>query len=178
MLIELDTLINNLHVNVDITITLTVALMGLRKWLLRPYLKAMEDQSKELLKLKAEVERLNVELREILKTLNEKADKDDLKDVRLRLNSLEKTLDNIITKIEGVEIGLQGDQLLTSDEAKKELILRLIREGYNTPKELKAMVPFGNKKLYEILKELEQKGLIRKIKKKRKVVYIAEEAAY
>ncbi|MCD6445965.1 helix-turn-helix transcriptional regulator [Candidatus Bathyarchaeota archaeon] len=42
----------------------------------------------------------------------------------------------------------------------------------------KSMIPFGNKKLYEILTELEREGLIKKLKKKRKVYYIAEEEAY
>jgi len=166
--------------------------MGIRSWLLKPYLETLEAQSKELSNLKARVGTLEAELkalkednirvrdelREVLKALNEKADKADIQDLRLRLNSLMKTLDGLIMKIESLEIGLQGDHLLTDDEAKKELILRLIREGYNTPKELKTMVPFGNKKLYEVLKELEHEGLIKKLKKKRKVVFVIEEGAY
>ena len=163
--------------------------MGIREWLLKPYL---EKTSKDLSDLKVRVDTLEAELkalkednirvrdelREVLRALNEKADKADIQDLRLRLNSLMKTLDGLIMKIEGLEIGLQGDHLLTDDEAKKELILRLIREGYNTPKELKAMVPFGNKKLYEVLRELEREGLIKKLKKRRKVIYVAEEGAY
>lgn len=78
-------------------------------------------------------------------------------------------------KIEGLEISLQGDHLLSGNEAKKELILQLIREGYNTPKELKAMAPFGNKKLYAILKRLEAKGKLRKLRKKRRVHYVLVE---
>lgn len=163
--------------------------MGLRSWFLGFDPKEMERKFKEMEKkitylenslklLKLELKEVAQTHRQILMNLNDKADKDDLKDVRLRLNSLTQTLDNLIMKIEGLEISLQRDQILTDDEAKKELILRLIREGYNTPKELKSMVPFGNKKLYEILTELEKKGLIKKLKKKRKVVYIAEEEAY
>jgi len=163
--------------------------MGLRSWILGFDPKEVEGKFKEMEKkitylenslklIKLELKEVTQTHRQILMNLNEKADKDDLKDVRLRLNSLTQTLDNLIMKIEGLEISLQRDQILTDDEAKKELILRLIREGYNTPKELKSMVPFGNKKLYEILTELEKKGLIKKLKKKRKVVYIAEEEAY
>lgn len=145
--------------------------MGLREWILKPYLdrlKVMEN----------EVRTLRDDLKDVLKALNEKADRDDIKDLRLRLNSLEKSLDNLITKMEAFEIGLQRDQILADDEAKKELVLRLIRQGYDTPKRLKEVVPFGNKKLYEILKELERQGLIKTLKKKRKVIYIAEEEAY
>ena len=152
--------------------------MGIREWILKPYLQRLQTLEDEVKSLREDNLKVRDELRDLLKALNEKADKDDLKDVRLRLNSLMKTLDSLITKIEGLEIGLQRDQILTDDEAKKELILRLIREGYNAPKELKAMVPFGNKKLYEILTELERKGLIKKLKKKRKVVYVAEGEAY
>jgi len=59
------------------------------------------------------------ELQGLLKVLNDKADKDDLKDVRLRLNSLMQTLDNLIMRMEGLEISLQRDQILTHDEDKK-----------------------------------------------------------
>ena len=152
--------------------------MGLREWILKPYLdklKALEDQVKTLNENNLKV---RDELQGLLKALNNKADKDDLKDVRLRLNSLMQTLDSLIMKMEGLEISLQRDQILADDEAKKELVIRLVREGYNTPKGLKSMVPFGNKKLYEILSELEKEGLIKTLKKKRKIVYVAEEEAY
>jgi len=159
--------------------------MGIREWILKPYLEYLEQQSKELSNLKAEVEglkesnlKMRDELQGLLKALNDKADKDDLKDVRLRLNSLMQTLDNLIMKMEGLEISLQRDQILTHDEGKKELVIRLIKQGYNTPKGLKSMVPFGNKKLYEILSELEKEGLIKTLKKKRKVYYITEEEVY
>ncbi len=152
--------------------------MGLRNWLLRPYLERLQALEAELKSLREDNLKVRDELREVLKILNEKAEKDDLKDLRLRLNSIEYTLDSFIRQVEALEISLKGDRLLADDKTKEELILHLIREGYNTPKELKAMVPFGNKKLYEILKELEQKGLVRKIKKKRKVYYVAEEEAY
>ena len=159
--------------------------MGIREWILKPYLDELEQQSRELSNLKAEVKglkesnlKMRDELQGLLKALNDKADKDDLKDVRLRLNSLMQTLDSLIMKMEGLEISLQRDQILADDEAKKELVLKLIKEGYNTPKGLKSMVPFGNKKLYEILSELEKQGLIKTLKKKRKVYYILEEEAY
>lgn len=152
--------------------------MGLRSWLLKPYLERLQALEDEVKDLKENSHDVRNELQDILKALNEKADKDDLKDVRLRVNSLMQSLDSIIMKMEGLEISLQRDQILADDEAKKELVLKLIREGYNTPKGLKSMVPFGNKKLYEILSELEKQGLIKTLKKKRKVYYILEEEAY
>ena len=89
-----------------------------------------------------------------------------------------QTLDSLIMKMEGLEISLQRDQILADDEDKKELVIRLIREGYDTPKGFKSMVPFGNKKLYEILTELEKEGLTKKLKKKQKVFYVTGEEAY
>ena len=152
--------------------------MGLREWLLKPYLERLKFLEDEVKGLKEDNLKVRDELQGVLKALNDKADKDDIKDVRLRINSLMKALDSLIMKIEGLEISLQRGQTLADDEAKKELVLRLIREGYNTPKGLKSMVPFGNKKLYEILRELERDGLIKTLKKKRKVYYITEEEAY
>jgi len=152
--------------------------LGLREWLFKPYLERLQALEDEVKDLKENSHDVRNELQDILKALNEKADKDDLKDVRLRVNSLMQSLDSIIMKMEGLEISLQRDQILADDEAKKELVLKLIREGYNTPKGLKSMVPFGNKKLYEILSELEKQGLIKTLKKKRKVYYILEEEAY
>jgi len=152
--------------------------MGLREWILKPYLDKLEALEGEVKSLKENYHNVRNDIQDILKALNEKADKDDLKDVRLRLNSLMQSLDSIIMKMEGLEISLERDQILSDDEAKKELVLRLIREGYNTPKGLKSMVPFGNKKLYEILSELKKKSLIKTLKKKRKAVYISEEDAY
>ena len=100
--------------------------MGIREWLFKPYLEYLEQQSRELSNLKAEVKALkenNLKMRDefqgLLKALNNKADKDDLKDVRLRLNSLMQTLDNLIMRMEGLEISLQRDQILTHDEDKK-----------------------------------------------------------
>lgn len=176
--------------------------MGLREWILKPYLdklqaleqevkaldarlQALDDVSRkvdvmeERLKvMENEVRTLRDDLKDVLKALNDKANKDDLKDLRIRLNSLEKALDNIITRMEAQEIILKGEEILSDKEAQKELVLKLIREGYNQPSRILEMVPFGAKRLYEILDELEKNLLIKKIKKKRKVYYIAEEEAY
>ena len=179
-------LLSNLYINITLSTTELVRIVvGFRRWIIGidpDEVKALESKVEileaELKALKEDNIKVHDELREVLKVLNEKADKVDIQDLRLRFNSFMKTLDSLIMKIESLEIGLQGDHLLADDEAKKELILRLIREGYNTPKELKTMVPFGNKKLYEVLKELEREGLIKKLKKRRKVVFVIEEGTY
>ena len=176
----INNVINSLHVNLtlDITVTVAVTLMGIRSWLLKPYLERMEALEAELKALKEEDLKVRDELREVLRALNEKADKADLKDVRMRLNSLEKALDNIITRMEAQEIILKREEIISDKDAQKELVLRLIREGYTQPTKILGMAPFGSKRLYEILKELEAERLIKKIKKKRKVYYVAEEGAY
>ncbi|RLF79801.1 hypothetical protein DRN44_08285 [Thermococci archaeon] len=154
--------------NLSITLIINPGRISVRKVEIKAEVKGLKESN---LKVRDELQGL-------LKALNDKADKDDLKDVRLRLNSLIQTLDSLIMKMEGLEISLQRDQILADDEDKKELVIRLIREGYNTPKGLKSMVPFGNKKLYEIPTELEREGLTKTLKKKRKVYYITEAEVY
>jgi len=100
-------------------------------------LRARVEQVEKLrVKLGLTEEKLRAELLEVLKALDRKADKPDLEDVRLRLNSLMKTLDALTQQIETLNISLKRDQILATEEGQKELILRLIREGYNTPSEL------------------------------------------
>ncbi|WP_456328630.1 helix-turn-helix domain-containing protein [Archaeoglobus sp.] len=161
--------------------------MGLRSWLLGfdpEEVKALKAEVKELrarveqveklrVKLGLTEEKLRAEILEVLKALDRKADKVDLEDVRLRLNSLMKTLDALTQQIEALNISLKRDQILATEERQKELILRLILEGYNTPSELKRVAPFGSKKLYEILRELEREGLVEKIKRGRRVYYVS-----
>ena len=124
--------------------------MSLRRWLLGfdpnevkalkaevEDLRARVEQVEKLrVKLGLTEEKLRAELLEVLKALDRKADKPDLEDVRLRLNSLMKTLDALTQQIETLNISLKRDQILATEEGQKELILRLIREGYNTPSEL------------------------------------------
>ena len=159
--------------------------MGIRRWILgidpdevKALASRVEALEAEVKTLKEENIKVRDELHDVLKALNEKAEKDDIKDVRMRLNSLEKALDNIITRMEAQEIILRREEILSDKDAQKELVLRLIREGYTQPTKILDMVPFGSKRLYEILKELEAERLIKKIKKKRKVYYVAEEEAY
>ena len=61
--------------------------MGLREWLFKPYLERLQALEDEVKDLKENSHDVRNELQDILKALNEKADKDDLKDVRLRVNS-------------------------------------------------------------------------------------------
>jgi len=172
--------------------------LGLLRWLLGFDPDDLRRELAELERLKAEVEdlrarveqaeklrvklgltedKLRAEILEVLKALDRKADKADLEDVRLRLNSLMKTLDSLAQQIEALNISLKRDQFLATGEGQKELILRLIREGYNTPSELKRVAPFGSKKLYEILRELEREGLVEKIKRGRRVYYVSSAEA-
>jgi len=152
--------------------------LGLRSWLLGDYAKrieALETLVKELKDSQAEILK---ELKDIHKALGSKANYDDIKDLRLRLNNVIQSLESLQSQIESLSLWSQREQILESDVAKKDLVLRLISKGYDTPKELKVMVPFGSKKLYEILRELERDGLIKTIKIKRRVYYKLKEEAY
>ncbi|NPB03990.1 MAG: hypothetical protein GXO39_06210 [Thermotogae bacterium] len=163
--------------------------VGIRSWLLKPYLEALEAQSKELSNLKAKVEDLKERLRS-LEDLRQKVEVmeerlrafDNLieqeKDTRIWLRSLMKELEEVKLELEAIKLGSAPEQSLEmgfSEEDEKQLVLALIRKGAHSPSELKRLVPFGVGKLYRILKELEKEGLIRNVGKKRNRKYIPAE---
>ena len=163
--------------------------MGIRSWLLKPYLEVLETQTKELSNLKAEVEDLKERLRSVedlrrkVEVMEERLRAfDNLieqeKDNRIWLRSLMKELEEVKLELEAIKLGSAPEQSLEmrfSEEDEKQLVLALIRKGAHSPSELKQLVPFGVGKLYRILKELEKEGLIRNVGKKRNRKYIPAE---
>jgi DNA repair exonuclease SbcCD ATPase subunit len=167
-----------------------VAIVGIREWLVRPYLEALDNQAKNLSNLKAEVEDLKARLQalddvsrkveileERLKVLDHLLEQE--KDNRIWLRSLMKELEEVRLELEGVKLGSapeRSPQFSMSEEEEKQLVLALIRKGAHSPSELKRLAPFGVGKLYRILRELERDGLIRNIGKKKKRKYVPAEA--
>ncbi|NJE50065.1 hypothetical protein E3E30_10920 [Thermococcus sp. 9N3] len=163
--------------------------MGIRSWLLRPYLDNLEAQSKELLNLKAEIEYLKERLRTLeevgrrVELLEERLRAFDTlieqeKDTRIWLRSLIKELEEVKLELEAIKLGSAPKQSLTSsfsEDEERQLVLALIKKGAHSPSELKRLVPFGVGKLYRILRELEKDGLIRNVGKKRNRKYIPVE---
>lgn len=77
-----------------------------------------------------------------------------------------------------VEVGIEGSRVEPSGNqiSDEELIIELIRQGYDSPKNLAKKAHIGVGRLYEILKRLEAENRIRTIKKgrKKKIIVIEE----
>lgn len=161
--------------------------MGIRSWLLKPYLEALESQSKELLNLKDEVKGLQEkvddlangyqdilkELLQLQKSLETKADK---KETERELESLSKLVMAVYDKIKELETVNQLSLGESLDKNEEELlVLDYLRQGYGSPSELLSRLKFGNKKLYAILRRLEAKGKVRKVRKGKRVYYMLVE---
>jgi chromosome segregation ATPase len=161
--------------------------VGLRSWILGPYIRDLERLSQETKELKAEVRELKgkledlakfhqdtlKELIEVRKALEAKADK---KEMERELESLSKLVMAVYDKLKELETYSEfspGESL--DPESEEVLVLDLIRQGYTSPSELVSRLKMGNKKLYAILKRLEAKGKLRKLRKKRRVHYILVE---
>jgi len=161
--------------------------VGIRSWLLKPYLEALESQSKELLNLKDEVKGLQEkvddlangyqdilkELLQLQKSLETKADK---KETERELESLSKLVMAVYDKIKELETVNQLSLGESLDKNEEELlVLDYLRQGYGSPSELLSRLKFGNKKLYAILRRLEAKGKVRKVRKGKRVYYMLVE---
>lgn len=159
----------------------------MREWLLGPYAYEIALLKKELESLKAEINGLRFLLdktqetnthilKELIKLQKALEDKADKKAVERELESLSKLVMAVYDKIKELEevseVSL-GESL--DPESEEILVLDLIRQGYTSPSELISRLKFGNKKLYAILKRLEAKGKVRKLRKKRRVHYVLAE---
>ena len=161
--------------------------MGFRSWLLGIDPREIKELSREMESLKEETRNLKVlvgklieehtkTLREIIKLQKALEDKADKKAMERELESLSKLVMAVYDKIKELEevseVSL-GESL--DPESEEILVLDLIRQGYTSPSELISRLKFGNKKLYAILKRLEAKGKVRKLRKKRRVHYVLAE---
>ena len=158
--------------------------MGLREWIIGPYAEEVNRLREEIQTLKSEVKALRFlvndlqktdvntlkELIRIQKALENKADK---KAMERELESLSKLVMAVYDKLKDLEAYSEvslGESL--DPESEEILVLDLIRQGYTSPSELVSRLKFGNKKLYAILKRLEAKGKLRKLRKKHRVHYV------
>ena len=147
--------------------------MGLREWILGPYAKDLEELKSEVKNLAQGYQDTLKELLKIQRALEDKADK---KAVERELESLSKLVMIVYDKLKELEAYSEvslGESL--DPESEEVLVLDLIRQGYTSPSELVSRLKMGNKKLYEILKRLEAKGKVRKLRKGKKVHYVLVE---
>jgi len=154
--------------------------MGLRSWILGPYAKDLEELKDEVKTLQVKMDELSKdyqdmlkELLKIQKTLEDKADK---KAVERELESLSKLVMIVYDKLKDLEAYSEVSLGESLDKNGEEiLVLDYLRQGYTSPSELVFRLKMGNKKLYAILKRLEAKGKVRKLRKGKKVHYVLVE---
>ena len=154
--------------------------MGLREWILRPYLDKLQALEGEVKTLESEVKALangyQDILRELLRIQQILEAKADKKVMERELESLSKLVMAVYDKIKELETVNQLSLGESLDQKEEELlVLDYLRQGYGSPSELVSRLKFGNKKLYAILKRLEAKGKVRKLRKGKRVYYVLVE---
>ena len=174
------TLINNIHVNITLDITITVAVaVGIREWLIRPYLERVEALEAEVEDLKKRLSHLeHVEqkvalLEERLKVLDLLTDQ--AKENRLWLRELLKDIEDIRLEIEALKLKSGADSLSEEKPDEVELearVYELITKGYHSPTKLATALGISKDKLYRILRRLQEARLITTKGKGRKKKYV------
>jgi len=100
----------------------------------------------------------------------------DKKEMERELESLSRLVMAVYDKIKELETVSQLSLGESLDKNEEELlVLDYLRQGYGSPSELLSRLKFGNKKLYAILKRLEAKGKVRKVRKGKRVYYVLVE---
>jgi len=160
--------------------------VGIRSWLLKPYLEALETQMKELSNLKAEVEDLRERLRALEKVgqrvelLEERLKvldyvSDSTKENRLWIKELLKDIENLKLEIEALKLKSEADSSNKAELDELDLEARvydLIRKGQTSPTKIAQTLGISKDKLYRILKRLQDARLITTIGKGRKKKYV------
>lgn len=155
-----------------------VTLVGLREWILKPYVQDLQELKSKLTNLEAQVQEVNQRLAKVEAELYElnknKADKERLRLIEKELEQVENitgylfdTLRDLSRLAEAEEKG-SGSEHSGTIMSEEELLLELIRRGYDSPRNLAKKAKIGVGRMYEILERLEAEGKIRTIKKGRK----------
>jgi hypothetical protein len=165
--------------------------VGLRAWILGPYVRDLERLSQETTELKAEVKILqdrlsrleNIEskvslIEERLKILD--LITDQTKENRLWIKELLKDIEDIKLEIEALKLKSEVDLSAKGKSDDYELearVYELIRKGVTSPTKLSQTVGISKEKLYRILNRLMEVRLITTIGKGRRKKYIPRENA-
>jgi len=160
--------------------------VGIRSWLLKPYLEALEAQSNKLSNLEAEVENLKEKLRSLeevsrkVELLEERLKvldyvSDSTKENRLWIKELLRDIEDLKLEIEALKLKSEADLSNKSklDELDVEArVYDLIRKGQTSPTKIAQTLGISKDKLYRILKRLQDARLITTIGKGRKKRYV------
>jgi len=160
--------------------------MGIRSWLLRPYIEALEVQSNRLSNLEAEVENLKEKLRSLedisrkVELLEERLKvldyvSDSTRENRLWIKELLKDIEDLKLEIEALKLKSEADSSNKAELDELDLEARvydLIRKGQTSPTKIAQTLGISKDKLYRILKRLQDARLITTIGKGRRKKYV------
>ncbi|RLC85103.1 hypothetical protein DRN43_02330 [Thermococci archaeon] len=153
--------------------------MGLREWLLKPYLHRLQALEAQVQDINKKLDTLRAEILELHKN---KADKDRLSLIERELESIEnlnRYLFDIVKELRTcvyAEIEGSGSEPRENQQTLEEALIELIKQGYDSPKKLARKAQIGVGRMYEILERLEKENRIRTIKKgrKKKIIVIED----
>ena len=172
--------------------------MGLREWLLGPYLgritsletevhalrgdiESLREVEEKFVELDIKVGSLHQEILELHKKLEDKVDKERLRLIEKEMESIENLNKYIFESLrylrENIEGRIKSSGLEQGENQidEEELIIELIKRGYDSPKNLAKKAHIGVGRLYDILKRLEAENRIRTIKQgRRKKIIVIE----
>jgi len=156
-----------------------VTSVGIRSWILKPYLDKLEALEAQVKALNRKVDDLRVEVLELHKN---KADKERLSLIEKEMESVEnlnRYLFDIVKELRNyvyAEIEGSGSEPRENQQTLEEALIELIKQGYDSPKNLAKKAKIGVGRMYEILERLERENRIRTIKKgrKKKIIVIED----
>ena len=153
--------------------------MGFREWILRPYLERLQELEAQVKALNRKVDSLRAEVLELHKN---KADKERLSLIEKEMESVEnlnRYLFDIVKELRNyvyAEIEGSGSEPRENQQTLEEALIELIKQGYDSPKNLARKAKIGVGRMYEILERLEKENRVRTIKKgrKKKIIVIED----
>jgi len=136
----------------------------------------------ELLELKINeiekrLEKAEEELKELRKDLKDKVSRESIKYIERELSTIRNLTEALSTYVLHEKEAQESLMEHSSEENLEEVILSLIRSGYDTPSDIIKRVHAGTGRIYEVLERLQAKKKIRKIKKGKRTHYIIIEEA-
>lgn len=162
--------------------------VGLRKWILGFDPDEFHELKTAIIRIsniEKEIQEVKEHIKEVQRSLNDKADKQTvdllskmLETDRKIVDSLEEELKEIKLKFGTLELysELSETQKVPIDDFElEERLIKLISQGHNSPTELIHMLGISADKLYKVINQLITSRRIKKIKKGRKVYYILVE---
>jgi len=159
-----------------------VASVGIRSWLLKPLNERLTQLDAEIKKVNDRIDNLELQVMDLKARFDDKADKERLRLIERELEQVENLTKYLFDTLRDLqryamsEIEGSSSEPRENQKSEEEVIIELIRQGYDSPKNLAKKAKIGVGRMYEILERLEKENRVRTIKKgrKRKIIVIEE----